>query len=172
MPPAKKPAARRTTRASTSSKATAPITRKEVEAAVARFDKALDDAHKALTKTRTDLGTSARGAYNDVARALRTVQRESQKATRAVIKDVEKLRASATAKASTARAGRSSTAKAPARNAAKTTAAKTTAAKTTAAKTTAAKPRARAAAKPRARTTAKAPASTATKRTSSRTASK
>ena len=167
MPPAKKPAARRTTRASTSSKATAPITRKEVEAAVARFDKALDDAHKALTKTRTDLGTSARGAYNDVARALRTVQRESQKATRAVIKDVEKLRASATAKASTARAGRSSTAKAPARNAAKTTAAKTTAAKTTAAK-----PRARAAAKPRARTTAKAPASTATKRTSSRTASK
>jgi len=167
MPPAKKPAARRTTRASTSSKATAPITRKEVEAAVARFDKALDDAHKALTKTRTDLGTSARGAYNDVARALRTVQRESQKATRAVIKDVEKLRASATAKASTARAGRSSTAKAPARSAAKTTAAKTTAAKTTAAK-----PRARAAAKPRARTTAKAPASTATKRTSSRTASK
>ena len=162
MPPAKKPAARRTTRASTSSKATAPITRKEVEAAVARFDKALDDAHKALTKTRTDLGTSARGAYNDVARALRTVQRESQKATRAVIKDVEKLRASATAKASTARAGRSSTAKAPARSAAKTTAAKTTAAK----------PRARAAAKPRARTTAKAPASTATKRTSSRTASK
>lgn len=168
MPPAKKPAARRTTRtarptrAKTASKSTGPITRKEVEAQVARFDKALGEAGVALQKMRDDFGKGAKSAYKDVATALKTLQRDAQKATRVVIKDIDQLRSSVgTATASSSRTA----AKAPARSTRRSTAAKTSS--RSASKTTAAKAPAR--------SSAKAPARSATKRTStrsSRTASK
>ncbi len=164
MPPAKKPAARRTTRAASAPSPTAPITRSEVEAAVARFEKALEEAGTALDKIREDLGKSAKGAYKDVASALKTLRRDAQKTSRVLIKDIENLRASVTpAKASTTRA---TATKAPARVAGKTTAAKTPA--RSASKATAAKAPTRSAAKAPARSAAKAPARTAAKRTTSR----
>jgi hypothetical protein len=46
MPPAKKPATRRASRSSASPSPSSPITRKEVEEAAARLEKALDDATK------------------------------------------------------------------------------------------------------------------------------
>jgi len=96
MPPAKKTPARKSTRSTNASSGTGPISRREVEAAVARFDKALDEATKALTMMREDLGKGAKAAYKDVAAALRTLRRDAARTNRAVIKDLEKLRASVT----------------------------------------------------------------------------
>jgi hypothetical protein len=105
MPPAKKTATRSTSRTASKAAGTGPITRREVERATARFDKALDDATKALTAMRSDLGTGARTAYKDVAATLKTLRRDAQKTSRTLIKDLEQLRgksASTSSKRSTA----------------------------------------------------------------------
>ena len=62
MPPAKKSATRRASRSSAAPSPTSPITRKEVEAAAARFDKALEEANKALEALGGDLGKGAKNA--------------------------------------------------------------------------------------------------------------
>jgi hypothetical protein len=102
MPPAKKPAARRASRTSAKPSPTGPITRKEVEEASARFEKALEEANQALAAMREDLGKGARGAYKEVAASLKTLRRDAQKTSRGLIKDMERLRDSvATARSST-----------------------------------------------------------------------
>ena len=81
MPPAKKPPARRARAAKSSS---SPATRREVQQATARFEKALDDATSALQTMRRDLGNNARTAYKDVAAALRTLRTDARKTNRSV----------------------------------------------------------------------------------------
>jgi hypothetical protein len=103
MPPAKKTATRSTSRTASKAAGTGPITRREVERATARFDKALDDATKALTAMRSDLGTGARTAYKDVAATLKTLRRDAQKTSRTLIKDLEQLRGSVTQSKGTSR---------------------------------------------------------------------
>lgn len=140
MPPAKKPAARRATRTAAAPSPTSPITRKEVEQAAARFDKALDEANDALLALGQDMGKGARSAYKEIAKALRSLRRDAQKTNRSLLKDLEKLRDSVTpAKSSAHTAGKGTTAKAPARAAAKRTA--TAGASRTAAKKPASPPR-------------------------------
>jgi phosphoenolpyruvate-protein kinase (PTS system EI component) len=161
MPPAKKTPARKSTRSTNASSGTGPISRKEVEAAVARFDKALDEATKALTTMRQDLGKGARSAYKDVAAALTALRRDATKTNRAVIKDLEKLRASVTsaAKSSARSTSRASAAK-TSRSTAKSTAKKASSARASR------KPAASAARKPAARSGAKR--STTAKRATSK----
>jgi len=139
MPPAKKTPARKSTRSTNASSGTGPISRREVEAAVARFDKALDEATKALAAMREDLGKGAKTAYKDVAAALSTLRRDAARTNRAVIKDLEKLRTSVTS-AGSARTTRSR--------------GRTTATKSSSART-ATKPATSTASKPAARSTAK-----------------
>jgi hypothetical protein len=140
MPPAKKPAARRATRTAAAPSPTSPITRKEVEQAAARFDKALDEANDALLALGQDMSKGARSAYKEIAKALRSLRRDAQKTNRSLLKDLEKLRASVTpGKAPSRSTSKGTAAKAPARTAAKT-AAKAPA--RTATKTTATKARA------------------------------
>jgi len=110
MPPAKKPATRRSARATSASTPTGPITRREVEQATARFEKALDEATKALSAMRQDLGAGARTAYKDIAAGLKTIQRDAVKTNKALIKDLDKLRASVTPAKRPARTASRSTA--------------------------------------------------------------
>jgi phosphoenolpyruvate-protein kinase (PTS system EI component) len=149
MPPAKKTPARKSTRSTNASSPTGPISRKEVEAAVARFDKALDEATKALAAMRDDLGRGAKSAYKDVATALRTLRRDAARTNRAVIKDLDKLRSSVTTASKSS--GRST-------SRASSGAAKTARTSRKAAASTTSKPAARGAAK----------RSTATRRTTSK----
>jgi hypothetical protein len=122
MPPAKKSPARTTSRASTASKTSRtstasktgrastarktsrattgarprPITRKEVEQATARFEKALAEANDALQTLGQNVGRGAQRAYKDLAKALQVVRRDAQKTNRSMIKDLEKLAAAVT----------------------------------------------------------------------------
>ena len=107
MPPAKKPAPRRRASAAKATPSAGQITRKEVEQATARFEKALDEATQALQAMRNDLGKGAHAAYKDIAAALRTLRANAKKSNRAVLKDIEKLASSVTsATKSVAPAGR------------------------------------------------------------------
>jgi DNA-binding protein HU-beta len=147
MPPAKKQPARRA-----APSPTAPITRKEVEDAAARFDKALEDAHQALQAMGKGMGKGAKGAYTDVTKALSALRRDAQKTNRGLLKELDKLRSSVTPAKSSARTtskrttskssarttSKRTTSKAPARTASKNTASKSTASKRTASKRTAA----------------------------------
>ncbi len=111
MPPAKKPATRRaSTRSSSSS--TKKISRREVERATARFDKALEDASKALQSLGSDFGKGAKGAYREVDKALKALRRDASKANKTMLKDLEKIVAAATPTRRTS----STAAKAPARS--------------------------------------------------------
>jgi hypothetical protein len=144
MPPAKKPAARKTSRSANGRSVTAPITRKEVEAASARFDKLLDEANTALASMRKDLGKNARVAYKDVADALRKLRTDARGANKTLIRDLEKLAKAVAPGTSSARstsrtASRAGAAKRATRSTAKAGAAKAGAAKSRAAKSTAAK---------------------------------
>jgi hypothetical protein len=153
MPPAKKTAASRTTRTASRPASvgspTGAITRKEVEQATARFDKALDEAMQALSTMREDLGKGAKSAYKDIASALKALRRDAQKTNRSLIKDLEKLRGTlapakkpaatrkSTAVKAAVKAPASSTApKAPARTAGKPAASKPAARKPAARKAT------------------------------------
>lgn len=153
MPPAKKTAARRTTRAASrpasAATPTGPITRKEVEQATARFDKALDEATQALSAMREDFGKGAKSAYKDIAAALKALRRDAQKTNRTLIKDLEKLRGSLTpAKKPAGVARKSAAAKTPASSRRSRTATKAPA-RAASSKPAASKP---AASKPAART--------------------
>jgi phosphoenolpyruvate-protein kinase (PTS system EI component) len=116
MPPAKKPAARRASRLPAVPTPTSPITRKEVEEAAARFDKALEEATHALQAIRDDLGKGAKSAYKDIANALKALRRDAQKTNKSLLKDIDKLRASVTPTKAPARSASKGTAtRAPAR---------------------------------------------------------
>ncbi len=128
MPPAKKPAPRRRATTAKATSSHGPITRKEVEQATARFEKALDDAMNALQAMRNDFGKGANAAYKDVAATLRTLRATAKKSNRALLKDIEKLASSVT-----------SAAKAPASTRSRAGAAKATASKRTTARSSAAK---------------------------------
>ena len=116
MPPAKKPAARtskRTAARPARRRATTrrAKTRREVEQATQRFEKALTQASDALQSIAKDMGAGAKGSYADVTKALRALQRDAQRTNRKLIKDFEKLAAAApTPRRATARAKRSGTA--------------------------------------------------------------
>jgi predicted amino acid dehydrogenase len=111
MPAAKKSTARTTrtaTRATAGAITPSAATRRQLEQATKRLDKALDDAGAALQALGQDLGHGAQRAYKDLDKALKVLRRDAQKTNRALLKDLEKL-----AKAVTP-------AKAPARPAART----------------------------------------------------
>jgi hypothetical protein len=91
MPSSKKTTSRRTSQKS----GEGPITRREVEAATKRFDKALDDAGTALQTMGKNFGRNAKISYRELERALRALRRDAQKANRTVMKDLEKLWAAA-----------------------------------------------------------------------------
>jgi phosphoenolpyruvate-protein kinase (PTS system EI component) len=145
MPPAKKTPARKTARSTNASSGTGPISRKEVEAAVARFDKALDEATKALATMRSDLGKGAKSAYKDVAAALTALRRDATRTNRAVVKDFDKLRTSVTAAAKSSGRSTSSSAAKKSRGTGRSTATKTSTKASTASR--ARKPAARGGAK-------------------------
>ncbi len=158
MPPAKKPAPSRRASAAKATQSAGQITRKEVEQATARFEKALDEATQALQAMRNDLGKGAHAAYKDIAAALRTLRANAKKSNRTVLKDIEKLASSVTsATKSVAPAGRGRS---------RTTATKATTSKRTTARSSAAK------AKPAKKTRAKSSsASTARKSTAAKSTS-
>jgi hypothetical protein len=106
MPSSKKTTSRRTSQKS----GEGPITRREVEAATKRFDKALDDAGTALQTMGKNFGRNAKISYRELERALRALRRDAQKANRTVMKDLEKLWAAA-GSSSTPSRSRSGTAK-------------------------------------------------------------
>ncbi len=118
MPPAKKPASR--ARAGASSARTA--TRKDVEKAIARFEKALDEASSALQALGQDAGTGAKRAYREIEKALRAMRRDATKTNKALLKDLEKLAAAVTpARASRSTATKRTPAKTPARRTTRST---------------------------------------------------
>ncbi|MBV9466050.1 MAG: hypothetical protein JO206_14030 [Solirubrobacterales bacterium] len=90
MPPAKTPAARarRTARATTQKTG---ISRKEVERATQRFEKALTEANKALQSLGQDFGRGAQSTYKTLGKSLKTLQRDAEKTNRRMLKDLEKL---------------------------------------------------------------------------------
>jgi len=88
MPPAKKPAARRSSSRSSTRAASKRRTRAQVELATKRFEKALDEAGKALQALAKDAGS---GAYGGVTKALRSLQRDARTTNRKLLKDLEKL---------------------------------------------------------------------------------
>ena len=170
MPPAKKPAPRRRASAAKAKPSAKQITRKEVEQATARFEKALDEATHALQAMRTDLGKGAHTAYKDVAAALRTLRANAKKSNRAVLKDIEKLASSVTAATKSAAPSSRSRSRT---TATKTTAAKRKPARSSAAKTTAAKSsRARSASKSSSASTARKPTAAKTASAKSTTSSR
>ena len=99
MPPAKKPATRRTASAAKAKPSNGPITRKEVEQATARFEKALDEATRRCRRCAPISARARHAAYKDVAAALRTLRANAKKSNRALIKDLEKLASSVTSAA-------------------------------------------------------------------------
>jgi len=136
MPPAKKPAARasaskratparkRATPAkrTASSRATSngggsmtAATRRQLEAAIKRLEKALDDASAALQSLAKDHGGSR--AYRDLGTTLKALQREAQKHNKALAKDLSKVGSSVASRATrattSARKATSSTRKSP-----------------------------------------------------------
>jgi hypothetical protein len=148
MPPAKKTAtaarstvasrAKKPARAASTSRPGRAATRREVERATARFEKALKEAVEALQSLQGHLGKGASTTYKDLTAALNTLRRNAEKTNKAVLKDFDKLVAALTAPAKSARP-------AAKRSAAKRTAAKrtTSAASTRSASTRAAKAPAR-----------------------------
>ncbi|MGB0095299.1 MAG: hypothetical protein WBP81_22520 [Solirubrobacteraceae bacterium] len=101
MPPAKRPAAR-TTRSGSTKKASTASTRREVERAIKRFEKALEDANSALQALGKDASKGAKSAYRDMTKALTALRRDAVKTNKALMKDLEKLGAAAVAPARTA----------------------------------------------------------------------
>jgi predicted nucleic acid-binding Zn-ribbon protein len=101
MPPAKKtstparrPAARRpTARIATPSSA---ATRRQVERATARFEKALEDAGVALSALGKDVEKGSQTAYREMAKAVKALQSNAKKTNKQVLKDLEKLAAAVT----------------------------------------------------------------------------
>jgi hypothetical protein len=101
MPPAKKPTTRRTAGRKSGS---GPITRREVEAATKRFDKALDDAGTALQSMGSNFGRNAKSTYREIERALTQLRRDAGKANKNLMKDLEKVWSTAGSATSTAKA--------------------------------------------------------------------
>jgi hypothetical protein len=142
MPPAKKPATRRTTRSTrTNSSSSSPISRRDVEKATAQFEKALEEASNALQSLGQDLGKGAVSAYKEVERALRTLRRDAQKTNKTLLKDLDKLMAAVPAAVSSRAGSRSSGSSSRRTTASKSGARKTSASKSksTASKSTASK---------------------------------
>jgi hypothetical protein len=114
MPPAKKSPTRKTSRA-TGAGSKSALTRREVEQATKRFEKALDEASDALQALGKDVGRGAQSAYKDLAKALKAVRSDAQKTNRSLLKDVEKLAAAVTAGKTTSRSARKRPARATAK---------------------------------------------------------
>ena len=93
MPPAKKPAARRSTSRRPARAARQTSTRAQVERATKRFEKSLDEASKALQALAKDAGSGAKTAYGDVTKALKALQGTTRKTNTKLLKDLEKLAA-------------------------------------------------------------------------------
>jgi hypothetical protein len=166
MPPAKKSSTSTRRRASSSPAPTSKITRKEVEQATARFEKALEDANHALQAIGKDLGKSARQAYKDLADSLKTLRQNARTTNRGFVKDLDKLVATVTAGKAPSRTAGKPASRGTARKPASRAAAKP------ASRTAAKKPASRTAAKPASRTAAKKPASRTAAKPASRTAAK
>ena len=132
MPPAKKPAARKSAskRATPAKRATAAkratptrrtatsngaagsmtaATRRQLETAVKRLEKALDDASSALQSLAKDAGHGGSRAYKELGTTLKALQREAQKHNKALAKDLGNVRASVATRATRATSTRKTT---------------------------------------------------------------
>jgi ABC-type transporter Mla subunit MlaD len=106
MPPAKKPASRKTAARKPAARGTATAsstvenisaaTRRQFENAAKRLEKALDDAQDALKSLRKDLGHGADRAYTDLSGGISNVRRDLQKTNRLLSKDLARLRTAVT----------------------------------------------------------------------------
>ena len=86
----------RKTSATTAARPTTASTRKEVEQAAERFEKALADAGDALQALAKDAGHGAQRTYKELAKTLKALRREAEKTNRAMRKDLGKLAAAVT----------------------------------------------------------------------------
>jgi superfamily II RNA helicase len=93
MPQVKKTPARARRSDSASPAPTSPITRREVEQAAERFEKALEEANQALHTLARNVGKGAEVAYKDLSKALKTLRRDAEKTNRQLSKDLAKLAA-------------------------------------------------------------------------------
>ena len=101
MPPARRSAAR-TTRGGSTNRASSAGTRRDVERAIKRLEKAIDDANAALKALGKDASTGAKSTYRDLGKILTVFRRDAQKTNRALMKDLEKLAGAAVAPAKAA----------------------------------------------------------------------
>jgi hypothetical protein len=123
MPPAKKPAARRASRTSTTTPSMTAATRSQLTRAAKRLEKSLDQANDALKALGQDVGHGGQRSYKDISTALSALRRDARKTNRALLNDLSKLRAAVTPGRVTSKraaSGRSSgsrgTTKAPSRS--------------------------------------------------------
>jgi hypothetical protein len=117
-------------------------TRREVEQAIKRFEKRLDDANDALKTLGSHLGRGAQGSYKEVTAAMTKLRSEAQKTNKQALKDFDKLRSAVSGKAPAA-AKSNSGSKASAGAAKRSGSSKSSASKSTASKSTARKSSAR-----------------------------
>jgi hypothetical protein len=101
MPPAKRSTSSTTRRTSTrrtssQAKTLTATSRAQLEKAVKRLEKSLDDARDALTSLGSDVSHGGHRTYKDLGGALKSVRSDAQKANRTLTKELEKLRAAAT----------------------------------------------------------------------------
>jgi hypothetical protein len=109
MPPAKKPASRAkktTPPATTSASSISSATRQQLQRAVKRLEKSLDDAQEALQSLGKDVGHGGHRTYRDLGDVVKRLRGDAKKANSSLAKDLEKLRAAVTP--SRARAARPS----------------------------------------------------------------
>jgi hypothetical protein len=121
-------------------------TRREVEQAIKRFEKRLDDANDALKTLGSHLGRGAQGSYKEVTAAMTKLRSEAQKTNKQALKDFDKLRSAVSGKAPAAaksNSGSKASAGAAKRSGSSKSSARTTASKSTARKSTARKSTAR-----------------------------
>jgi hypothetical protein len=93
MPQAKKPATRRTSRASKAKPSMTAASRSQLKQAAKRLEKSLDQANDALKALGKDVGHGGHRSYKDISTALSALRRDARKTNRALLDDLGKLRA-------------------------------------------------------------------------------
>ncbi len=123
MPPAKKPtAAKPASRVGAASAAS----RREMERAIKRFEKSIEDANGALQSLASGASKDAKGGYRELSKSLTAVRRDAQKHNANLIKEFDKVKG---AVSSRTRSAGNSAAAAKKSSSATTNAKSTTAAK-------------------------------------------
>jgi ABC-type transporter Mla subunit MlaD len=113
MSEVKKTPARARRSGSASPAPTSPITRREVEQAAARFEKALEEANQALQTLAKNVGKGADTAYKDLSKALKTLRSDAVKTNRQLSKDLAKLAAAVNPAKAPAKPARKRAARSP-----------------------------------------------------------